>query len=269
MTHHHIQWQQHTCLLTGATGGIGQALAFALAEKGVKLLLVGRNVSKLHRLQQELPGEHRYIAADLTSETGLISIVEQAAEQGVSMLVHNAGINMMGELRFQPEGKIRHLMNVNLTTPMVLTSYLLPILLRHAQPRVMTIGSTFGSIGYACHAAYCASKFGLRGFSEALAREYQDTALRVHYIAPRATDTDMNSAVINAMNTALGNQSDSPQWVARQVVQQIEAGQARRFLGFPEKLFVRINALLPSLVDKALAKKLSIVKQFAKREEAL
>ena len=127
---------------------------------------------------------------------------------------------------------------------------------------LVLVGSTFGSIGFPGYTAYCASKFGLRGFSEALRRELADTPVQVVYVAPRATATAMNPAPVNELNRALGNAMDAPEAVAAQILQAMEKDERRRFLGWPEKLFVVINGILPKLVDKAMLKQLPVIRRF-------
>lgn len=129
---------------------------------------------------------------------------------------------------------------------------------------VVNIGSTFGSIGYPGFAAYCASKFALRGFSEALRRELADTRVKVMYIAPRATRTSMNEQSVVAMNDELKVAMDEPAWVAAAVVAAIGREREELYLGWPEKLFVRLNSLLPRVVDQALRKQLPIIQRFAR-----
>ena len=104
----------------------------------------------------------------------------------------------------------------------------------------------------------------MKTFTEALSRELADTNIAVSYIAPRATATALNSDRVNDMNKALGNNTDTPDYVARQIVNHLQQEKALSYLGWPEKFFVRLNALLPSVVHNALVKKLGLIKQFAR-----
>ncbi len=142
-----------------------------------------------------------------------------------------------------------------------------PLLRRQPRALLVNLGSTFGSIGYPGFTAYCASKFALRGFSEALRRELADSQIKVLYIAPRATRTAMNSADVVAMNNELKVEMDDPQEVARQIVHAIATEREELYLGWPEKLFVRLNGLLPRLVDQALRKQLPVIKRFARADQ--
>lgn len=267
-----MQWQQQTCLLTGATGGIGQAIAKALANKGVSLILQGRSESRLQQLNDSLTGEHQILVADITTIQGREKICRMAELNAISMLINNAGVGQFSLLEETEETVIVDTLEINLLAPILLIQELLPLLQKADQQQpapsyVINVGSAFGSIGFAGQSIYCASKFGLRGFTEALYRELADTNVHVSYFAPRATATSINSDQAMAMNKALGNSVDSPESVANALIQQLEKGHARLFVGFPEKLFVKINGAFPHIVDKALFKKLPIIKRFLRREK--
>jgi short-subunit dehydrogenase len=165
----------------------------------------------------------------------------------------------------QPIATVEAMLQTNLVAPMLLCRQMLPLLKARPEAALVMLGSIFGSIGHPGFVAYCAGKFGLRGFTEALARELADTPVQVLYLAPRATRTALNPERVNDLNAALGNSVDDPGEVARALVELLERGSRRRYLGWPEKLFVRINALLPGIVDRALAGKLDTVRHFATR----
>ncbi|MDC8829284.1 SDR family oxidoreductase [Alteromonas gilva] len=257
-----IRWQEQVCLLTGASGGIGQAIAYKLAGLGVSLILTGRNADSLSALMASLPGQHTLVCADITTEAGRDKVVAVCHDRHISMLINSAGISETGDFTTTPAQRIDTLLLTNLYAPMALTQRLLPLLQRASSAYVVNVGSTFGSIGFACHAAYCASKFGLRGFTESLSRELASSNVGVFYLAPRATKTGINSAAVVSMNQALGNKVDPPERVAEALVSQLERNKARWFIGMPEKLFARLNGALPELVDRALAKKLPVIQRF-------
>jgi len=256
-------------VLTGASGGIGRAIAEKLSAKGARLILVGRNVQKLERLLEDLGGHpHVTVTTDLGNEEGRHRLLEACngiGAGGISLLINNAGINEFGLFEDQSQAGMANLINVNLLSPMLICQDLLPLLKQQDGAQIVNIGSTFGSIGYPGFSAYCASKFGLRGFTESLRRELADSGMQVSYIAPRATDTDLNSDNIVAMNDALGTAMDKPSLVADEVMQIISTPSGTdKYLGWPEKIFVRINALLPSIVDSSLRKQLPIIRRYAK-----
>ncbi|MNR05659.1 putative oxidoreductase SadH [compost metagenome] len=132
---------------------------------------------------------------------------------------------------------------------------------------VVNVGSTYGSIGYPGYASYCATKFALRGFSEALRRELADTRVSVLYVAPRATRTGMNSPAAQALNDALKANVDDPQTVAAAVIHAIAGERRDLYLGWPERFFVRLNSLLPHLVDRGLRKQLPLIRRLSQKPD--
>lgn len=256
-------------ILTGASGGIGRAIAERLSAAGARLILVGRNKQKLAQLASDLGSDaDETVAADLGTSEGrqkLLGFCKTVGPEGIHLLINNAGVNQFGLFEELSQVVIEDLINTNLVSPILICQDLLPLLKQNAGAQIINIGSTFGSIGYPGFSAYCASKFGLRGFTEALRRELADSGLLVSYIAPRATKTDLNSDNIVAMNDALGTAMDKPSQVADEVMQLISnPGGTDKYLGWPEKLFVRINALLPAVVDSSLRKQLPVIRRFAR-----
>ncbi|MCZ8165735.1 SDR family oxidoreductase [Silanimonas sp.] len=254
-------------LLTGASGGIGQCLALRLAEAGATVYAVGRRADALHALAARArPGAIRPVVADLATTDGIDAVrrAVAAAPIPVSLLILGAADSRFGLFEHSSVVDVQAQVATNLVAPMLLVRALLPSLMRLPEAGVVGIGSTFGSLGYPGFAAYSASKFGLRGFLEALAREHADTPLRVQYLSPRATRTALNSVAVDAMNAELGVAVDDADQVAAALLEAIEAGTRRRQLGWPERLFARLNGLLPELVDRALAKQLPTVRRFAR-----
>ncbi len=252
-------------VLTGASGGIGQALVEELCAGGAHLLLVGRGSPALDALAQRLPNQVSLVHADLRQRGGRDAVLAAARQFGrLNCLINAAGVNEFGLLESQDEADIARLIELNVTATLQLTHRLLPLLSQAPNALVLNLGSTFGSIGYPGYVTYCASKFALRGFSEALRRELADSRIKVLYVAPRATRTAMNAAPVVAMNAALKVTMDEPQAVAVQIVKAVRSEREELYLGWPEKLFVRLNSLLPRLVDQALRGQLSIIKRFAR-----
>jgi short-subunit dehydrogenase len=252
-------------LITGASGGIGQAVADALCRQGAHLLVAGRNVDQLHDLARRFPGQIEVVQADIGQAAGRDAVFAAAMRfGGLNCLINAAGVNRFGLLEQHDEDAIAEIIGINVTSTLQLTRRLLPELLHQDPSLIVNLGSTFGSIGYPGFTAYCASKFALRGFSEALRRELADTRVNVLYIAPRAARTPMNEAHVVAMNKELKVAMDDPEVVATAVVKALRNERRELFLGWPEKLFVRLNSLLPRLVDQALRKQLPVIKRFAR-----
>lgn len=252
-------------LLTGASGGIGQAIAHELDKTGVHLLLAGRNKEKLAALQQKLSGNHQLIEADINTPEGRQTIVSAAQQVNIKLFVNACGV-LSFDLFEQQEAKlIEQMITTNLLSPMLLCQQLVPLLRQHKEAAIINIGSIFGSIGHPGFTAYCASKFGLRGFTEALQRELADSPIQVSYLAPRATQTDLNASNVTALNKALGNAVDAPELVAKEVMKLISGANKQCYMGWPEKLFVRLNGLFPGIVHNALVKKLPVIRRYAQQ----
>ncbi|RPH63323.1 MAG: SDR family NAD(P)-dependent oxidoreductase, partial [Burkholderiales bacterium] len=145
-------------------------------------------------------------------------------------------------------------LQANLLAPMLLTQALLPSLRRLPKAQVLFVGSAVGRIGMPGFSVYGASKAGLHGFAEALRRELADTPVKVQILGPRSTRTAFNDAAVEAYNRATGTAMDSPEVVAAALLQLIESESAERFLGFPERLAVRLNGLLGALLDGSFAR---------------
>jgi len=254
-----------TCVLTGATGGIGRALACELVAAGARLVTCGRDRSALAALEAELPkgAAVATVTGDLVNAEVQEQLVRTAVDARASVLVNLFGCNSFGLLAEQTPDALAALVTTNLTAPMQITQRLLPHLLGQREAAVVNVGSVLGEIGHAGYAGYCATKFGIRGFSEALRRELADSAVRVYYVGPRATRTAMNGPRVDQLNAALGNAVDEPEQVARRIVRTIGTTRFRITLGWPEQLFCKLNALLPALVDNALAGKLAVIKRYA------
>ncbi|WP_431699703.1 SDR family oxidoreductase [Pseudomonas sp. BR20] len=251
-------------VLTGASGGIGLAIATALCASGARVLAVARHRAPLEGLLERYPEQLCWIGADLTFLADRRKVLAAAeAIGGINLLINAAGINHFAMLEQLEDSDINGMLALNITAPICLTKLLLPLLKQAPSAMVVNVGSTYGSIGYPGYATYCASKFALRGFSEALRRELADTRVGVLYVAPRATRTSMNSPAAQALNDALKSNVDDPHTVASAVIQAIANQRRDLYLGWPERFFVRLNSLLPNLVDRGLRKQLPLVRRLS------
>ncbi|MDQ6995868.1 MAG: SDR family oxidoreductase [Mariprofundus sp.] len=252
-------------VLTGAAGGMGRILAAELKEKGATLALVDANADALHQVAAELQGAHP-VAGDLSSAEGCRIACDECRELlgGIDLLINLAGINSFAAYEDEDPDKIELMMRVNLLAPMWMARAILPTMQEQNSGRIVNVGSIFGSIGFAYFTTYSTTKFGLRGFSEALRRELADTNIKVTYIAPRAVKTPMNSNAIIKMGEATKMNMDTPEEVVKKIVAAINNDRKDIYFGFPETLFVRLNVMFPRLVDKILAAQNRIARKFAK-----
>ncbi|WP_198262699.1 SDR family oxidoreductase [sulfur-oxidizing endosymbiont of Gigantopelta aegis] len=243
-------------ILTGATGGIGIELAKQLVVQGCKLGLVSRSNEKLEQLAASLSSDANklcLISADINTSDGRQTIIDQMLKSfdGYDMLINTAGIMDFTSLLEQSDERIEAVLQTNVIAPMLLCKKVLPYMLAQNEGHIVNVGSTFGSIGFAWFTSYSTSKFALRGFSQALRRELAETDIKISYIAPRAVRTSLNSSAVYDMAKEVKMNMDKPDFVAKQIIRSIIKDHKEKYLGFPEALFVRINAILPGLVDKA------------------
>ncbi len=258
-----MQLNQCRILLTGASGGLGCALAQALAASGAALLLAGRNAGQLAEIKLPANANYQLLQSDLSTPEGLENTAVVAEKFGINVLINNAGISNFGLFSEQKWQDIEPILTTNLAAPMRLTQALLPWLSEQPEAAIINVGSSFGSIPFAGFTAYSTAKAGLRAFSQALRRELADSSIHVIHVSPRAIDTPINSSAVRALNTALGSTMDTPESVAQQIVDLLKNNIAERHIGFPERLFAWLNGAAPSLVDRGLRGKLAQIKQHA------
>jgi short-subunit dehydrogenase len=233
-------------LLTGASGGIGRAMARTLRQSGAAVMGVGR--------AEAAPADMAWVRADLNTDAGPATVAEAAAAWHANVLVHAAGVPSFGPLADITTSQMQQVLQSNLLAPMRLTQVLLPQLLRQPRAQMVFVGSALGRIGLPGFSVYGASKAGLHGFAEALRRELADTGVRVQILGPRSTRTGFNGAAVEAYNRATGTAMDQPEAVAVALLKLIESEAAERFLGFPERLAVRLNGVLGATFDSSFVK---------------
>lgn len=243
-------------VLTGATGGIGEAIARRLVGRGDRVLLVARTSEAVGRMASELgrgaaAGAVDAVAVDVTSASGRAAIVAAATPRGCDVLINAAGIPSFGPLESLTDTHVESVVAVDLVGPILLTRALLPLLRRSPRAVVLNVGSAVGHVGLPGFAVYGAAKFGLRGFSEALRRELAGSGVTVRHLAPRATRTAFNDARVEAYNRATGTRSDAPERVARAAISMLDRGPAERVLGWREAVAARLNGLVPGWLDPA------------------
>lgn len=260
-----MKLQGKLVLLTGASGGIGEALAQELAAQGAHLLLQGRKAAALERLRRELshPERHQIAIADLGLASERARLLQHPAlDEGLDVLINNAGNNQFAWLEDQSAEQVERQLRLNVEAPIQLTRALLPRLRKPAV--IMNMGANLGAVGHAGYSVYCASKFALHGFSEALGRELEGSGIKVIHFAPRTTRTRLDSEAAYAMNVALSTPIDSPYEVAEYAVIALCNETRRRWLGWPQAMMVRLNALCPWLVDRLQARRRPLIERYAR-----
>jgi len=231
-------------LITGASGGLGALVASQLVAEGAHVVALGRS------RPATVDG---FLRHDLSTPEG-IEAAAQAVQGGRwDILINLAGVQHFGPLEAEDPTELLSGYLVNLVAPVRLSQAVAPMMKARGSGQIVNIGSIFGSINFAHFATYSSAKAGLRGFSQALRRELAGTGVDVTYVAPRAVRTAMVSERVLEFAKLTQMRIDPPGATARHIVSAIRARRRDVYLGFPEAFFVRLNAVLPSLVDRALS----------------
>jgi short-subunit dehydrogenase len=237
---------QKRIFLTGGSGGLGRLLAAELVNAGAEVTVVSRRPG-------DKPPAARHIAADLSTSDGIAEASAIVEREEPEILVNMAGTQYFGPAESQSLEAMLASYMVNLMAPAALCRAALGTMKRRNSGQIVNIGSIFGSISFAHFASYSSAKAGLRALSEALRRELAGTEIAVTYVAPRAIQTGMLSSEMQQYAALIGMNIDAPERVADKILKAIRQRRKEVYIGFPEQLFVRLNAIMPRLVDIAVA----------------
>jgi short-subunit dehydrogenase len=208
-----------TALLTGATGGLGRAIATALASKGATVVLSARKADALESLAAGLPGHgHKTVVADLADPQAAEKLAAEAGE--VDVLVANAGLPGAGWLAdFTPE-QVKRALRVNLEAPMLLAQALFPGMIERGRGQLVFISSLAGKAASPRSSIYNATKFGLRGFALGLRSDLAPKGVGVSLVSPGFIREAGMFADSGAKPAGMG--TGTPQGVAAAVLRAIE-----------------------------------------------
>ena len=189
-------------LITGASGGIGEALCRDFAKAGYDVAIhYNSSEESALNLKAELENQYRVkavpIKADLRNSDDVKALAETALKEfgKIDVLVNNAGVAYMSLFQCADEGKVKELFDINLMSAMTLTKEILPSMIRNQWGRIINISSMWGIAGASCEVHYSATKSALIGFTKALAKEVGPSGITVNCIAPGYIDTKMNSLI--------------------------------------------------------------------------
>lgn len=185
-----------TALITGAAGGLGQALAHDLAKLGYRLILTARDEASLRSIAEKLPAPCETLIADLRNSADLDRLCQRLEDphRHVDLLINNAGIGVPGSVSDIASDLMQAHIDVNLVAPMRLSQAAARAMSARRQGHIYSVVSLAGIFPLKDSAAYAASKFGLRGFNASLSLELAEHGVKVGGIYPSAIDTPMLQA---------------------------------------------------------------------------
>jgi short-subunit dehydrogenase len=249
-------------LITGASQGIGRALADLAARRGARVLAAARSRDLLDELADEIRregGTLEVVQADVTHPDDRRRMVEAAEHSfgGLDVLVNNAGIGATGHFAEVNADRLRKIMEVNFFGLTETTRVCLPVLRRGRKPAVVNISSIAGKRGIPARSEYSASKFAVQGFSEALRAELAKDGIDVLVVCPGLTQTNFSHNMIEQkarlpMDHMRGMTAEQ---VAAATLRAVERGHNETCLTFQGRLMVFVSRFLPRLADRIAARR--------------
>jgi short-subunit dehydrogenase len=247
-------------ILTGASSGIGRALARLLAKRGSRLVLSARREERLKALAEELKSD----GADVTTVLGDVTeppvrqqLIDAAKEQlgGLDCVINNAGIGGIGNFIDNDEARLRRIMEVNFFAPLELLRLAIPELRKGSKPIIVNVASVLGHRAVPKKSEYCASKFALHGFSDSLRSELAPQGIDVLIVNPSTTDTEFfDAAMGDKRKLPWLTKGQSPDAVATAAVRAIERGKHDIILTAGGKGMVWFDRLMPTITDYLVTK---------------
>ncbi len=249
-------------VITGASQGIGRALAVAAARKGARLVVSARSEAMLDDLATELrrmKAEVEVVKADVTLPGDRRRMLDAAVKRygGLDILVNNAGIGATGHFIDASEDRLRKIMEVNFFALAEITRLALPLLKQGTTPLIVNISSAAGKRALPARSEYSASKYAVQGLSEALRAELVRFGIDVLTVCPGLTATNFAQNMIeNKAKVPMDHlRSMTAEQVAEATVTAMEKGKNEIILTFKAKMLVWMNRFFPKLLTRLMARK--------------
>jgi short-subunit dehydrogenase len=255
------QLKDRRAIVTGASSGIGRAVALELARQGASLVIVARREDRLRELADQIIALKRpveIVAGDITDPAVRQRAIDAAQSKlgGLDVLVNNAGVGAMGLFEDASPDRVRKIMETNFFSLVEMTRLALPLLKQGTTPIFVNISSILGRRGVPYNCEYAASKFAVSGFSESLRTELIRHGIDVLVVCPGTTETEFFDRVIDS--------TGKPNWpehkpvsateVARQIVRAMRQGRHEIIPYGWGRVLCWLNRLSPRLVDWVMAR---------------
>jgi short-subunit dehydrogenase len=249
-------------LITGASSGIGRSLAVEAAARGCRVLASARSLELLEALQREVAGHGQslqFVQVDVTKADDRQRLLDAAATHlgGLDILVNNAGVGALGPFADSSPERLRAIMEVNFFGLTETTRLFLPLLKQGDRPAIVNVSSIIGKRAIPNSSEYCASKFAVQGFSEALRAELAKDGVDLLVVNPGRTRTPFQEHLLERKSERLFasyRSGQSPEHVARATLRALARGKNEINLTMAGKVLLFLNRLAPRLVNWILAK---------------
>jgi short-subunit dehydrogenase len=257
-------WSETRGLVTGASSGLGQALAEHLVRAGATVILTGRSADRLAAVVDGLkdegadPARMITVAADLTVEADRRRLFTLTRERlgALDLVINNAGVGATGQFETHDASVLRRVFEINVFAMAEVCRESLPLLAGGRDPVMVTMGSINARRALPGRSEYCASKFAVTGFTEAIRVEWRRFGIHVLQVNPGFTDTPFDEHVVadTARVSVNHRRTMSPNVVARATMRAIERRRREITLSWQGKLFVLTSIFAPGFVDWGLTR---------------
>jgi dehydrogenase/reductase SDR family protein 7B len=253
-----------TVWITGASSGIGAALARALAARGARLLLSARSADKLEAVRKSCntPDEHLCLIMDLADQASIEAAWSRLQEmpREVDILINNAGMTQRERVTETRMEVYRRLLEVNCLAAVNLTKKVLPGMLERGAGQIVAVSSLMGKFASPQRSGYAAAKHALQGFMDALRAEVHDSGIQVLVASPGFVNTDVSRNALRGDGTLHGKMDPgqaaaiSAENCAGQIIAAMAKGRAEVFPGGKERIGLLLNRLSPALLRWVMRK---------------
>ena len=245
-------------LLTGASSGIGFELARQIAAQGGELLVVARREEPLQELCDSFPGQIHRLALDLAEQSSRVQAIQWVSETWgrLDVLINNAGVGAMGPFVDGDPQRLARIMDVNFIAAAELCRLAYPLLQQSDDASVINMGSVLGHRAVPFKSEYCASKFALHGFSDALRCEWRSQGIRVLLVSPSTTDSPFFDRAIEdtLKRDWKGRSAVPPEHVAKATIRAWQRRKHEVILTAGGKGLVWFDRLFPRIADSLISK---------------
>ena len=252
------QFKDKVVWITGASSGIGEALAVAWSREGARVVLSARNAAELERVRSLCvePSRHRVVPLDLTDIEAVNAAVKSVGD--VDVLVHSGGVSSRGLAAETALSTDRAIMEVNYFGTLALTKAVLPSMLARRSGHIVPISSVIGHVGIPNRSAYAASKHALHGFFDALRAEVAKEGIRVTIVCPGYIRTKVSENALRGDGTRHGQTDDThanamlPEVAAPKIIDGVAKGKNEVHVGGKEIWAILIKRLMPGLTARVM-----------------
>ncbi len=246
-------------VVTGASSGIGAAVATALAGEGVRMALLARRKDRLENLFEEIRrrgGDALACSVDVTDQAAVRAAMESVLGQWgrIDLLINNAGQGLVAPFEKTTAEELRALLEVNLVGVLTVTQAVLPAMLRARSGHIINVGSVAGRRGVPFRSAYSATKFGLVGLTECMRQDLKEDGIHVSLVYPIYTETEFHDVETKKVAPVRHGPVQSAEHVARAILRCARRPRAEVYPYRPARILAILSALAPGFVDWMMAR---------------